>query len=234
MCAERSYTGFYAVHHYVTGCSGRNHLAVDDALDIHVALANSKPFLWLVSEICNGRFLLDPKDPEQLSIAYHAAVEKDGLALRFASMKPPDLIAAAVGQNPLAIVHVMYPGRHMCLSCYRRNKNTFALFDDKGRRFVARRVLAELVTPLCPLLSPNLLSAVCEALLTVSNTSDLVFPRTYVDAPSPDEIDAERLRDMLGGGRWEVGNRSRDVSSWNMAFRDIWALVLLVKEVSRH
>ena len=191
---------------------------------IHAALADARPSLWMVCTLSRWRGITVP-----LTGAYFAAVKKDGLSLRFAMMKKiPGLIEAAVEQNPVAIAHVEEPDPRMCLDCYRRNKNTFALFDDKGRRFVARRVLADVILTLCPSgptalchLSPNLLAEVCTALLN----SDSMFPRTYTDTPSTDEIDAKRLSLEVYGAQWRENDRTQDVSSWNMQLHDVWELV---------
>ena len=196
-------------------------------VDVHLALAAVNPFMWMVCACKYTRV-------RARSLKTHlAAVEKDGLAIRFAlgvsglAGAPTVLVKAAIKQNPLAIVHAPSSDPQLCLDCYQRNKNTFALFNDKGRLYVARRVLADLMMALAPLdLSSNLLSEVCESLLCPRTGQ---FPKTYVDAPSPGEVDAERH--LLETRGWIPRNRSRDVSAWNMSIYDIWTLMCHVRKV---
>jgi len=188
---------------------------------MHIALANARPCMWMACAL--GK--LRDGEVVRLTGAYFAAVEKNGLSLRFTPRRDLiGLIEAAVKQNPVAIAHVVNPDPRMCLDCYRRNKNTFALFDDKGRRFVARQVLTDVILALLsPGLSPNLVSEVCASLLLCA------FPRTYTDAPSLDELKATHISFEILRNRWRNNDRDRDVSSWEMSLYDIWTLVRHVR-----
>jgi len=201
------------------------YLGADLQENIHVAIATARPFLWMVCTI--GRF----QDVSR-TCSYLAAVRQNGLSLRFSpSNLLCDLVGTAVKQNPLAVAHVDAPDPKMCFDCYRRNRATFVLFDDKGRRHVARLVLADSIMALRSIgLSPNLASEICVDLLCARQD---LFPRIYVDEPTQDEIDAELLEIQLwheAHGRLTYAHRARDcrtrdVSSWNMPIHDIWALV---------
>ena len=211
VAATRSTNEFYDAFLHVSNCDV-------GAENIHIALATARPYLWLA---CASRNWSEPRFPD----AFLAAVKTDGLSLRFMHSKlhGPGMIAAAIEQNPLAIVYVTQLEPRMCLDCYRRNKNTFALFAYKAEQlYVARETLAGLISTLLSVgLSPNLLSEICTSLLLTD-----LFPRLFIDTPSQEELGA----DQLSVGWRFIRTRSRDITSWNMSLYDIWKLVRLVRE----
>jgi len=192
--------------------------------DVHVALATARPFLWLGSVLNIWGMEADNVPQTLFSSAFLAAVKKDGMSLRFVGKPSTALIEAAVEQNPLAISYVTRPDRRMCLGCYRRDKNSFAFFDDGGRRYVARLELADSMVPLRSLgLSPNLASEICVELVKW-------FPRTCEYEPSTDELVVEfHLNNSTIYIRQLIKDRSRNALSWEMSFHDIWALVRHVR-----
>jgi len=199
----------------------RRRPVVDSLLDIHIELANVRPFLWAVCALDD--WLLNKALPPLK--ARLAVVKKNGLALRYFApgMKFHGLSQAAIKQNPLAIADVAYPDHNMCLDCYRRNKNTFPLINDNGRRHVAYVTLSESMMALHALgLSPNLLSEICISLLGTDR-----FPRIHVDAPSSDEQDAQKIIHGING--WKYWERSLDVVQWDLPLHEIWSLVRCIR-----
>jgi len=226
--AMRSFPMFHATFMIVPDDSSADH--------IHVALANARPYLWLVCARCAWT---KARGVPPMS-AILAAVRKDGMAIRYVHTRwiPDAVIEAAVRQNPLAIAHVPHHKVQMSLDCYRRNKNAFALIvTDYGRQYVARATLAELILALHPLgLSPNLVVEICVDLLCATGGSALartalartaLFPRSYINAHSSEEQDAEYLL-VHTFGRPQSINCSREVTGWSMPLHAIWKLVCLI------